>query len=147
MGSTSKDSSCSTTNTSNCSTPMKAAPLPKLFKGTYGTMYYVKNMKKAVAFYREQVGLTPAFEDEGWTQFDLNGHGLCLHPAGDQPITKGGGTLIIEVTDINKVVSNLKEKRVEFVSEVKDTGGCGFCAEFKDLDGNVVSLYQHTQQN
>jgi predicted enzyme related to lactoylglutathione lyase len=130
-------------NTENCSTPMKATTkLPAHFKGTYGTMYYVRNMKKSVAFYTEAVGLTPAFADENWAEFHFGGHALCLHTMGDKTVSHGGsGTLILEVTNLEKVMGNLKEKKVEFVGEVTDTG-CGLCAEFKDLDGNLVSLYQ-----
>jgi predicted enzyme related to lactoylglutathione lyase len=126
------------------------AKLPKLFKGTYGTMYYVKDMKKAVAFYRDVVGLTTQMEDEGWTQFDLGGHALCLHATGDRTrlmpqadkATATNGILILEVTDIRTVVSSLKEKRVEFLGDVTDMGPHGMCADFRDLDGNIVSLYQ-----
>lgn len=124
--------------------------LPKLFKGTYGTMYYTNNMKKAVAFYRDVIGLTPQIEDESWTQFDVAGHALCLHATGEEtklvPLTDKktatNGTLILEVTDIRKVVNDLKEKRVEFLGDVNDMGECGMCADFKDVDGNLVGLYQ-----
>lgn len=126
----------------SCSTRPAAAKLPEGFKGSYGTMYYVRDMKKATAFYRDTIGLVPAMEDEGWTQFDLNGHALCLHPAGEKKITQGGGVLIIEVADIRKVVNRLKEKRVEFHGDINDMGECGLCAEFQDLDGNVLSVYQ-----
>jgi predicted enzyme related to lactoylglutathione lyase len=139
MGST-KDA-CSTTKTAT-SKPAALATLPQYFLGSYGTMYYVQNLKKSVSFYRDTIGLTAQCEDEGWAQFDLNGTALCLHPAGDKKITTGGGTLIIEVSDIRKAVGQLKEKRVEFLGEVNDMGECGMCAEFKDLDGNVISLYQ-----
>lgn len=110
----------------------------------YATMYYVKNMKKAVAFYKDIVGLTPRFEDDSWTEFDLNGTALALHIAGDQAITPGGGVLILEVADIQKTVGKMKENRVTFVKEIQDIG-CGLCADFKDLDGNVVGLYQHKE--
>jgi predicted enzyme related to lactoylglutathione lyase len=124
--------------------------LPAHFKGNYGTMYYVKNMKKSVAFYRDVIGLTPQFEEDGWSQFDLGGSALCLHPAGDnvtiKPVadksTATNGVLIIEVTDIRKVVNSLKEKRVEFIGDVTDMGECGMCADFKDLDGNIIGLFQ-----
>lgn len=110
----------------------------------YATMYYVKNMKKAVTFYKDIVGLTPRFEDDSWTEFDLNGTSLALHIAGDQPVTNGGGVLILEVADIEKTVGAMKENRVTFVKEITDIG-CGLCADFKDLDGHVIGLYQHKE--
>ena len=120
---------------------------PSTFKGTYGIMYYVRNMKKSVAFYRDVIGLTPDFEDDGWTQFTLGGAALCLHAAGDNTIVAqseksvSNGILILEVEDLRRTVGALKEKRVEFLGDLNDTG-CGWCTEFKDLDGNVISLYQ-----
>ena len=53
----SKNDTCSTTNT----TPVAKndTKLPAHFKGTYGTMYYVKNMKKSVAFYTDVFGWQP----------------------------------------------------------------------------------------
>lgn len=122
-----------------------------MFKGTYGTMYYVKDMKKSVAFYRDVVGLKPEFEDDGWTQFNINGHALCLHATGQDvkivPLadkkTATNGILILEVDNIHKVVGALKEKRVEFIGGgVNDMGECGLCADFKDLDGNLIGIYQ-----
>ena len=116
-------------------------------KRTYGTMYYVQNMKKSVAFYRDVVGLELEFEDEGWTQFNVGGASLCLHAARDAkivptaPKVASNGILILEVEDIRKLVNDLKEKRVSFHGDLNDTG-CGWSAEFKDLDGNLVSFYQ-----
>lgn len=130
---------CSTTNT--MARPTTTPALPANFTGTYGTLYYVRDMKKAVAFYREQVGLTPLMESDGWTEFSLAGHSLCLHAMGDKVVTAGATQLIMQVDDIQKVVGRLKEKRVTFTSEINSTG-CGFCAEFKDVDGNAVGLYQ-----
>jgi predicted enzyme related to lactoylglutathione lyase len=102
-------------------------------------------MKRSIEFYTQKLGLTPEYADDNWAQFDLNGHALCLHPAGANKVVTGpavGGCLIIEVTDIHKVVGTLKENRVEFVKEIQDIG-CGLCADLKDLDGNVIGLYQH----
>jgi len=31
-------------------------------KGAYGTMYYVKDMKKAISFYKDTLGLKPSYE-------------------------------------------------------------------------------------
>ena len=122
------------------------------FKGTYGTMYYVRNMKKSVAFYRDVIGLKPDFEDDGWTQFSVGGAALCLHAAGDTaivpaaPKSASNGIVILEVEDIRGMVGALKEKRVEFTGDLNDTG-CGWCTEFKDLDGNLISLYQRKPAN
>ncbi len=128
---------------------MPKAQLPANFKGSYGTMYYVNDMKKSIAFYKETIGLTPQFESEGWTQFDLNGHALCLHSLDKTDSREatvksdGGGTLILLVDDIQKVVGRLKEKRVTFTHDIIDMGEHGFCANFKDLDGYELSVYQY----
>lgn len=118
------------------------ANTPNTIKGTYGTMYYVRDMKKSIAFYRDTIGLKPRFEDEHWTEFELAGHALCLHPIGEKKVVPGNTMLIIEVGDIHAEIARLKESRVEFSKGIDDLGEHGLCTEFRDLDGNMISLYQ-----
>ena len=44
-------------------------------------MVYIHDMPKAVAFYRDVLGLSLTMESPYWSQFDLNGITLGLHPA------------------------------------------------------------------
>src|SRR5688500_6955649 len=112
-------------------------------KGTYGTMYYVKDMAKSSAYYKETLGLKPRWESPEWTEFDVNGHGLCLHSidtAGKVPHEQG--VLILHVKGINEMVSALKAKGVEFLKDVKEVHPGAYSVEFTDPSGNLLSLYE-----
>lgn len=113
-------------------------------KGCYGTMYYVADMKKSVAYYKDTLGLKPRYESEEWTEFDLgDGTALCLHPVNGKK-HHTGGTLIMNVQDIRGTVAAMKKKGAEFEGEVKEVHPGAFAAEFKDPAGNVISLYEAT---
>jgi extradiol dioxygenase family protein len=77
-------------------------------KGTYGTMYYVKDMKKETAFFKEKLGLKPGYESADWTEFPLNGHSLCLHPVEGKKDVPANGSLIIHVDGLKELVADLK---------------------------------------
>lgn len=112
------------------------------FHGTYGTMYYVHDMAKSVAFYKEKFNLAPSFESPEWTEFDLDGHALCLHAHDPRESFQHGGCLITKVSDINGLVASLKGDGIEFVGEVKEVYPGAYSAEFKDPNGNVLSIYE-----
>ena len=118
-------------------------------RGTYGTMYYVKDMAKAVMYYKENLGLKPRFESPEWTEFDLNGHGLCLHAMGKDEKglnQKGVGLLILDVKGLVTMVAELKKKGVEFIGEMKEVHPGAHSIEFKDPSDNVISLYEDSNR-
>lgn len=45
---------------------------------------FVANMKKAVKFYRDVLGLQLKFESPGWSEFVTGETTLALHPASDK---------------------------------------------------------------
>lgn len=119
--------------------------MESIVKGNYGTMYYVADMKKATDYYKNFLGLKPRFESNEWTEFDLGDNtSLCLHGMGDtKPLTQGG-VLITKVKNIKTLVPDLKKKGMEFVMDVKEVHPGAWAADFKDPSGNVVSLFEDT---
>lgn len=109
--------------------------------GTYGTMYYVRDMAKAVEYYREQLGLKPTFESPDWTEFSVNGHALCLHIARQD--SSCPGVLILKVKGLEALVSRMKSKGVEFTGPIKEVHPGAYSADFRDPDGNTISLYEN----
>jgi predicted enzyme related to lactoylglutathione lyase len=109
--------------------------------GTYGTMYYVQDMKKACAYYKEVLGLKPHFESDSWSEFDLKGTSLCLHGMEPGQKSDGKGIVILKVTGLKTMVDTLKNSGVEFVQEIKQVCEDSYCADFKDPSGNIVSLH------
>lgn len=125
-------------------TAMKSAPAKGAgFKvtGTYGTMYYVKDMASAVAWYRERLGIKPGFESPEWTEFRLGGHALCLHLAGKD---KGfaNGALIFSVEGIRALVDDMRGRGARVVFDVHEVHPGAHAADVADPDGNVIGLYE-----
>ena len=116
-----------------------------LAEGTYGTLYYVKDMTKSVAFYKDYLKLKPTYESPEWTEFSINGHALCFHDLGrnDKNVTPNG-TLIIRVNKIKELVPQLQKKGMEFLKEIQEVHPGAYCADFRDPSGNVMSLYEDT---
>src|SRR5436190_362616 len=68
--------------------------LQKYFKGTYGTMYYVKDMAKSVNFYKERFGFKTRMESPDWTEIEMpNGQAICLHKADAKMKALPGGIM------------------------------------------------------
>src|SRR2546427_3945396 len=54
--------------------------------------YWVADLDRAVAFYRDLLGLPLMRRDgERWAEFDAGGRRVALHRAEDQPPSTGGG--------------------------------------------------------
>lgn len=119
-------------------TPVKK--LPNRVKGTYGTMYYVKDMAKAKAFFSDALGVKPKVDSPDWVEFDFGGHALCLHKGGGKD-APAGGMLILKVEGLNDMVKDLKGNLV-IVSDPREVHPGAHAAEMKDRDGNTVSLYE-----
>lgn len=116
-------------------------------EGSYGTMYYVQNMKQAKDFYQKSFGLNPRFESEDWTEFDLgDGTALCLHQMKPESPKILGGALIVNVQKIQDKVNELKKEGVEFLRDVSEVFPGAFTADFHDPSGNLISLYENTNQ-
>ncbi len=108
-------------------------------KSTYGTMYYVDDMKKSIAYYKKLLGIKPAFESPEWTEFRIGDHGLCLHAKGGKR-TRPNGVLIVNAKGVKALHRALKRKkhRIDGLHEVHP-GAWTFT--LTDGSGNEVSFY------
>jgi hypothetical protein len=120
---------------------MTTATVAKNLKGTYGTMYFVKDMQKSVAWFRGNFGLVPSFESAEWTEFPIQGGtSICLHNIDSQQKHNTSGFVILRVDNIRDVVADLQKKDVR-TDEIKEVCPGAQAANIYDLDGNVISLY------
>ena len=108
--------------------------------GVYGTLYYVRDMKKATEFYKTLLEIAPSLETSHWTTFDQGAQKICLHLAEPDMKDLPGGVVILKVTAIRSFVEGLKSKNTRILTEPKNVGGNDFSADFYDEDGNIVSL-------
>lgn len=107
--------------------------------------YYVtRDMDRAVAFYRDALGLALKFRDgERWAQFDAGGVNFSLSSPEEAAPGAQGAVVILEVDDLDVAQSRLAEQGVA-VLDPRDMGAHGRSCAFRDPDGNLVQLFQRT---
>jgi len=105
--------------------------------------YYVTgDMDRAVAFYRDALGLRMKFQDgANWAQFDAGGVNFSLSSPAEAAEGASGAVVIFEVEDIDAITQRLAAAGAAVVS-TRDMGSHGRAATFRDPDGNLVQLFQ-----
>jgi predicted enzyme related to lactoylglutathione lyase len=104
--------------------------------------YLVKDAARAIAFYRDVMGLPVAVEYDGMgAEFELpDGSTFGLwKPDGDMPWQPSQG-IMFAVPDIGAAVAELRSKGVQ-ASEPHDFPPC-FMAFAQDTEGNQIILHQ-----
>jgi glyoxylase I family protein len=126
-----------------------------MITGIAHTCFTVSNLEQSIQFYRDGLGLTPAFDfvDENGRRF-----GLYLHAGGRNFVELFEGTLgepaegqsfrhiCLEVDDIQATVGTLRERGVE-VSDPKLGKDESWQAWITDPDGNRFELHQYTPKS
>ena len=104
------------------------------------TMFYSSQPTELREFIRDKLGFPCTDVGGGWLIFRLPESEMGVHPTEGKPPT-GTHSISFYCDDIHATVAELKEKGVEFTSEVTDQG-YGFECHFK-MPGDVdVELYQ-----
>jgi len=93
----------------------------------------VSDLKKAVPFYENIVGLKKISEWPNYAIFDIAGIDLGLEP-------KAKLEICLLVDDVDKTYRDLKDKGVKFVREPRDQHWGGRTASFVDSDGNMFVI-------
>jgi predicted enzyme related to lactoylglutathione lyase len=111
------------------------------------TMYPISDVARARRFYEETLGLKRGSMgnqgDNYWIEYDLPAGG-CLaltNFTGEQPSDSAGGTIALEVEDIEKLMADLKSKGVRFKSDIIHSPVCRM-AVCLDSEGNSILLHQ-----
>jgi predicted enzyme related to lactoylglutathione lyase len=110
--------------------------------------YWTRNMERAVAFYRDVVGLR-LLRQEGdqWAQFDAGPVQFALHGAMEgHPSQAGGATAVFRVDDLDTAMQSLQEKGVEFGDHLGEVAGFARFRSFTDPDGNTVQLIEYVRR-
>ena len=111
---------------------------------------FVSDMKRAVSFYRDVLGLPLKFESPGWTEFATDGATLALHRSeGDNPdgstsreTPAGRCRPGLSVPNLDEFHRRMVEKNVPCLEEPKETFGVRI-AQYADPDGLVISVGEH----
>lgn len=107
--------------------------------------YAVNDVKKALEFYRDTLGLkvSEAF-GEDFYEFDLGNVTIAIGNAAvmgekiEEP--QGNATVALAVEDVAAAVKELKEKGIEVNEDVQDYPGCHMVS-LKDPSGNTIMLH------
>lgn len=106
---------------------------------------FVSDMKRAVSFYRDVVGLPLKFESPGWIEFATDGATLALHKS-DKPNSREGKTEHagqcrpgLSVPNLDEFHKRMVEKNVPCVQEPKEVFGAKV-AQYADPDGLTISV-------
>jgi len=104
-----------------------------LIKKIQNITFPVSDLKKAIDFYENVLGLRKTGEWSTYAIFDVGGVELALEP-------KGKIDIFLLVDDVDEAYETFKKKGVKFVTEPKDQHWGGRTAEFTDPDGNRFIL-------
>jgi catechol 2,3-dioxygenase-like lactoylglutathione lyase family enzyme len=120
---------------------------PRLTRGLDHVYYWVTDMDRAVAFYRDVLDL-PLIRQSGdeWAEFEGGGARIALHGAvhGHAP-PPGGATAVLLVDDLDAVRAVLSARGVTFGHEGGVEGFARFLA-FADPDGNTVQIIEYERR-
>jgi len=98
----------------------------------------VRNVPYMVSFWRDKIGLGPAYETDVWSEFHLENIVIALlHDENAHPKRTG---IVFKVDNIRETVEKLKVKGVK-VSEIDDIG-FGLLSFFEDPEGNEYEIFQ-----
>lgn len=109
--------------------------------------YPIVDANRARRFYEEtlglKVGMAGSFGDTHWIEYDLPGGGcMALTNAGaEKPSAEAGGTIALEVLDLDALMLHLKQQGVIFKSDVIKGPRCRM-AVCLDSEGNSLLLHQ-----
>jgi predicted enzyme related to lactoylglutathione lyase len=116
-----------------------------MFKKVAFTMYPVTDWKRARAFYGETLGLAIGSKspDGTWTEYDLPGGGcVALFATRDiEPSSGAGGSVALEVEDLDALTERLKGQGVAFKAEQIHSPVCRMSI-ILDSEGNSIILHQ-----
>ena len=101
-------------------------------------IHFVADMDRAVAFYRDTLGLTLKFASPGWSEFATGETTLALHPSSDEN-PPGTTHLGFGTPDVRGFHRTMTAAGVRFTREPEPLHGVTL-AEFVDPDGARCSV-------
>jgi lactoylglutathione lyase len=108
---------------------------------------FVSDMSRAVAFYRDVIGMPLKFESPGWTEFATEGATVALHAAegpdagerDTQQVRAGRCRPGLSVQDLDEFHKRMVERGVPCIQEPKSVFGARI-AQYVDPDGLAISV-------
>ncbi|MEH7179229.1 VOC family protein [Neobacillus vireti] len=111
----------------------------------------VKDLERAIQFYKEKLGLPLLFTAGNLAFFESNGTRLLLSLPENEEFAKASSILYFQVEDIYASYEELSSKEVTFIDEPHLIAKMGqtetWMAFFKDDEGNTHALMSEFQVN
>ncbi|MFL0583236.1 VOC family protein [Solibacillus silvestris] len=109
----------------------------------------IKNVERAIEFYKEVLELPLLFNTENMAFFDCNGQRLLLSLPEKNEFANSSSIIYFQVEDIKKSVEKLIEKGVSFNDQPHVVAKMGntetWMTFFKDTEGNTHALMCEVQ--
>lgn len=103
----------------------------------------VSDLKKAVDFYENILGLQKKYEFKDYAGFDCGGVEVGLKTWGEKEKPRKGEPCIDFLVDnVDESYRTLKKKGVNFIKEPEDTLWNTRTALFSDIDENILQMVQ-----
>jgi predicted enzyme related to lactoylglutathione lyase len=116
------------------------------------TMYPIRDVARARAFYEEalglKIGLNGNHGEQWWIEYDLPGGG-CIALTNfipDEPSAAAGGTIAFEVEDLDALIAHLKQKGTTFRGDIVHGPNCRMITCL-DSEGNSILLHQLSRKD
>ncbi len=113
----------------------------------YAVRVFSHDWPRSVSFYRVTIGLPLKLmnPEVGWAEFDLDSTSLAIERVdlNDQEAEALVGRYVgvsIQVDDLHETFKDLEQKGVEFLGPPERQHWGGTLANFKDPDGNILTL-------
>ena len=108
---------------------------------------FVSDMKRALSFYRDALGLPLKFESPEWTEFATDGATLALHTteasnsekANPEQVPAGRCRPGLSVPNLDEFHKRMVERDVPCIQEPKEIFGVRI-AQYVDPDGLAISI-------
>ncbi|MBY0123370.1 VOC family protein [Bacillus sp. S/N-304-OC-R1] len=104
----------------------------------------VKDLDRAICFYRDILGLDLLFQAGNLAFFDCNGLRLLLSPPEKDEFAHSSSIIYYQVEHIHETYEELKKKGVSFIDEPHFIAKVGetetWMAFFQDQEGNTHAL-------
>ena len=107
----------------------------------------VHDLDRAVAFYRDQLGMKLLFTVPGLAFFDCDGIRLMLSPPSSPEFDHPGSIIYFKVDDIQQAYATLSERGIDFVEKPNAVADMGtydlWIGAFRDPENNYLAIMSH----
>jgi len=108
--------------------------------------FWVADLERAVAFYRDVLGLKLLFRTgDEWAEFEAGAAKLGLHGPGSGRRRSPGGTVVFRVDDLDAVRRDLETRGVRFEDSEGEAQGYARFVHFADPDGNTLGIIEYAR--